>query len=249
MKSIMYLLAGMLLLNACSEKAIIPKSDFAYQLANPELATFVTVVPAHEPIRFINNSENGSKFEWKIGQLNFSYEKEPVYTFTTSGTYSISLTTISASGDRQVITKEVKVVQRVLNRIVVESLVWNATGALPTWSANKSAALQAEVGYKIITDPTGAMHVLLQRSSVVENVSEAVTPVQMPIPGGLVFEPDFLPALVVDLYGKDETGKYLAFASGKIAGGLIAGYEPDTGLYTIRANAGGTQIRLEYRYE
>lgn len=245
----MYVLAGMLLLNACSEKAIIPKANFAYQLADPKMAPLVTVVPAQEPILFINSSENGSKFEWKIGGLNFSYEKEPVYTFTKPGTYSVSLTTISASGDRQVITKEVKVVERVLNKIVVESLVWNATGALPDWSVDKSAALQAEVGYKIITDPTGALHVLLKRSSVVENVSGANIAVQMPITGRLVFDPDYLPALVVDLYGKDETGKYLAFASGKLEGGLIAGYEPGTGLYTIRASGGGTQVKLEYRYE
>ncbi len=251
MKPVLYFLAAMLLLNACTEKPVIPKADFDYQLADASLAGVVKVFPTHEPIRFSNISENGSTFAWKLRGSTFSEERETVYTFTNPGTYPITLTTTSATGDTQAITKEIKVVDRVLDKITVESLVWNAIGTLPTWPADKAAAVQVEVGYKIASDPSGALYHLLLRSAAVENASGAVAPLQVPFTGTTIFEPPMFPALVVELHGKDETGRYLAFSSAKIPGGLTAGYEPDggPGRYVIKASAGGTRVALAYRFE
>lgn len=51
-----------------------------------------------QPVAFYNNSQNGDKFEWDFGDGYKSNESSPVHTFSSTGSYKITLTATSKSG-------------------------------------------------------------------------------------------------------------------------------------------------------
>lgn len=92
---------------------------------NPDLATTIIVIDTKimlptagflvqvsgKTIKTKNNSENGVSYLWDFGDGETSSEKEPGHTYTNSGSYNITLTTIGITGeeDQAVYTKNVNI--------------------------------------------------------------------------------------------------------------------------------------------
>jgi large repetitive protein len=75
-----------------------PKADFTY---NPD-KVFI-----HELVTFLNNSEGARLYYWDFGDGTRSAEVNPRKTYSTAGTYSITLTSVSEFGCRDEVTKEI----------------------------------------------------------------------------------------------------------------------------------------------
>jgi gliding motility-associated-like protein len=94
--------------NICTKNNIIhinafkwPVSDFTFNPINPSLTN-----PA---IIFRNISSYGNRWLWYFGNGDSSILKNPIYTYKTSGTYTITLITFNSSGCSDTIRKTIYV--------------------------------------------------------------------------------------------------------------------------------------------
>jgi len=84
MKKIFYLLLALpILINSC-EKA--PVASFSTDTNEPEVG---------KQVFFNNNSQNSDRFEWDFGDGYVSTERDPAHTFTSTGSYEVTLTATS----------------------------------------------------------------------------------------------------------------------------------------------------------
>ena len=84
MKKIFYIVLALSLLLISCEKA--PVSSFSTDTNEPEVG---------KPVFFNNNSQNSERFEWDFGDGYVSSERDPAHTFTSTGSYEVTLTAIS----------------------------------------------------------------------------------------------------------------------------------------------------------
>jgi PKD repeat protein len=84
MKRILYILLALPLFIISCEKT--PVASFSTDTNEPEVG---------KPVFFNNNSHNSDRFEWDFGDGYVSSERDPVHTFTSTGSYEVSLTAIS----------------------------------------------------------------------------------------------------------------------------------------------------------
>lgn len=71
--------AGMFIVAGCNKK---PTADFSWSPANPK---------AGETVSFTNNSTDAKKYEWNLGNMSISKEKEPS-TIYLEGQFIVDLT-------------------------------------------------------------------------------------------------------------------------------------------------------------
>jgi len=100
MKSILYLLMTLpVILISCTSR---PEAHFVVDRATPEVG---------QDVKFTNNSNNATRFEWDFGDGYVSSDANPVHYFTASGKFEVELTAFSKSGlsDKAFMTIEVKI--------------------------------------------------------------------------------------------------------------------------------------------
>lgn len=84
MKKIIYLLLILPLFLLSCEKS--PESSFFVDTDEPEVG---------QPVLFTNTSHNGDSYEWDFGDGYVSYDSDPSHSYATTGSYTVTLTTIS----------------------------------------------------------------------------------------------------------------------------------------------------------
>jgi PKD repeat protein len=85
-KTIFTFLAVSLILISCEKR---PTASFTTDSDEWEVG---------QTVFFYNNSNNGERFEWDFGDGYTSNDRDPVHIFTSTGTYEVTLTAISKSG-------------------------------------------------------------------------------------------------------------------------------------------------------
>ncbi|MBO3697373.1 PKD domain-containing protein [Roseivirga sp. E12] len=157
------------LLGACKNNdttPIEPVADFDFEhafkifIANRPFSTF-------EAIELIDKSTDGEEYFWDFGNGETSTDKEPRISYASSGTYTISQSVISATGQKNTATRDIHITDRLLQNIEIESLNWNSLGDFPDWSADRTADVYIE--YWRDDD-------LIFRSTTVPNVSPDSAP-------------------------------------------------------------------------
>lgn len=78
-----------------------------------------------DKVIFTNNTQNGENYEWDFGDGNFSNEKNPVHTYSHSGTYTVKLIATNNCGNE---TKEKTVV---FNKVRTSDLIFNKFNLFP----------------------------------------------------------------------------------------------------------------------
>lgn len=102
----------------CScESEIVPVASFQVLDARSN-----TPILTHETLTVTNTSQNGVKFNWDFGNGTTSTEREPTFSYATSGTYPVKLIVESKDGLKRTEVKEITVLDRVLKQLTVESL-------------------------------------------------------------------------------------------------------------------------------
>ncbi|MGY2130613.1 PKD domain-containing protein [Hymenobacter sp. HD11105] len=250
LKRLPLLLLSVILLAGC-EKEIVPVADFDYAPADQFFRQPRPIYPARNGIKIINNTKDGESYQWEFGDGTTSTEAAPVFGYAQSGTYTIKLTTTSSTGERSVISKPITVVDRVLKRIIVRRLNWNAFGRLPTWNDSKRAALTIEIGTRERNTPSTVIGSLIYRSTPLTGVANTETSFEVPVTSRVVLNNDLVgEGVTINVLGDDTSGKQLVFSSGGSGVGLSA--FPDlTRAHTLLIQSGalGTAITLECGYE
>lgn len=75
-----YLIILTLLLFGCGKK---PTADFSWSPKSPKVGETVT---------FTNNSKDAKKYDWNLGNMKISSDKNPQTTYDIAGDYTIDLT-------------------------------------------------------------------------------------------------------------------------------------------------------------
>ena len=111
MKKIFYfaLVLPMLLLS-CSKD---PEADFFIEIDKAKIG---------QEIFFHNTSQNAETFEWDFGDGYISTDKHPVYKYSLTGTYDVTLTAFSKKGEQDKAIMTINVVEPSL--LVIEVLEW-----------------------------------------------------------------------------------------------------------------------------
>jgi len=81
-----------------------------------------TIVETGEAVTFTNSSEDGVSYSWDFGDDETSDEENPNHTYTTRGTFTVTLTTTSSTGDTHAQTSTITVGQRWMVGLVIESI-------------------------------------------------------------------------------------------------------------------------------
>jgi len=76
-------LAFTLILFSCKKT---PEASFFVDTTEPEVG---------KPVLFTNTSHNGDRYEWDFGDGYISNESDPTHSYTTTGSYDVTLTAIS----------------------------------------------------------------------------------------------------------------------------------------------------------
>lgn len=120
MKNFLLIIFTAFLLCGCNKEENEPNSDFSFRGENVSTFTMAT----KDTCTLINNSINAVSYLWDFDNGRQSKEKHPIITYQTSGTYEITLTTVGSDGEISVLTKEIKILDRVLKKIIIENVIW-----------------------------------------------------------------------------------------------------------------------------
>jgi hypothetical protein len=251
MKSIaLLLLTGFALMFSSCEPDIVPTASFEDDFATdyshlqsnkdnlPRYATF-------EPIKFIDKSINGVKYSWEFGDGRSSTELEPVIAYGKGGEYTVTLTVQSESGTTSVVSRQIKVYDRVVKKI---SLLFQGWGhnlhslAEWNWPRDKVADIVVEIGV-MGPDDEYIPGTILFRSEPVRNVSVGAPVISIFPDKALHINYNLLPTLegrkpayVILLYALDENGEHLFYSSDYYPG-LNAYVDSNTGKYRLISGA------------
>lgn len=92
MKKIFYLLAILpLVILSCRKSPAPPIAEFTMEVTgDPEVG---------KEVRFVNNSRNAVSYDWEFGDGYGASEENPVYTYNSTGTFTVTLTARGEDGD------------------------------------------------------------------------------------------------------------------------------------------------------
>src|SRR5205085_1138169 len=89
----------------------------------------VITIGTYDQYRLINNSANSTSYFWNFGNDSTSKLENPVLWYPKSGTYTLTLTVQNEQGQKQSVSKTVKVLDRVIKQVVIRELR-NFNGAI-----------------------------------------------------------------------------------------------------------------------
>lgn len=128
-------------------------------------------------VSFFNTSENAATYSWNFGDGGTSTERSPSHTYQQGGTYTVTLTVTSASGQTATDSRTVNIPNRPATRVRVLSMTVN--GYPPQTSTGANWDLTDGVGlpdvYVKLTDINNNVFVD-GRSAKVNNLSTAMLP-------------------------------------------------------------------------
>jgi FOG: PKD repeat len=87
-----------------SQEIVLPVADFY---------TDNTSGYAPLPVQFTDNSQNATSWNWNFGDGNNSTEQNPSHTYSTAGTYTVSLTATNENGTSPAKTAQITVTQQI----------------------------------------------------------------------------------------------------------------------------------------
>lgn len=244
------LLIQCLLLTSCREEEVVPTTSFTVGYEAPDLGErlYGGKIPTYVSLKASDSSVDAVSYEWNFGNGLISAAKEPTFKYKKAGTYTVTLTTTSRTGNKQTKVQPVTVVNRVLKMAKLEYFRWDALGTLPGRSSTQMADIQLVIGQRQPGDKPYNPSTILYTSEQPASISER-NPGSLTITKPITIDPfGNLNSLVVNLYAYDHGVKTLVFSS-DASGAALGGSDWPTGQFVISTGIGGTVIRLQGDYE
>ena len=85
----------------------------------------ITGYEANVPISFGNCSENASSFEWDFGDGNTSTDVQPSHSYSSAGTYTVTLVAFNSDGEKQTTSVAVEIGNLVFKKLTIETAVFD----------------------------------------------------------------------------------------------------------------------------
>jgi PKD repeat protein len=82
----------------------------------------IITIGTYEQYQLINTSTNADSYSWNFGNDSTSVNETPIISHPKSGSYVITLTVQNTGGQKSTITKNVKVLDRVIKQVVITGL-------------------------------------------------------------------------------------------------------------------------------
>jgi PKD repeat protein len=261
-KNLFIVLLFIFSVSSCRKSSISVEPLASFSIDGDSSGNFTTAT--YSGFTLMNKSVNAASYIWDVGDGRTSGDKDLAISYPKSGTYKVTLTAINTDGKKSVVSKTIKVLDRVLKQIVIPSLnfksalgFFNAT--YPSNTANVWVEIQQAApgswDYPILS--TGAFDVpVVFKSPVASNVNSNSVPIVLNIAEKFVID---FPTLVgtqpagmgygFNLYAQDATGTYLltsSYGSG-IGNSAIGDMRHNT--FTITTGFEGSEIILNCDYE
>ena len=188
-----------------------------------------------------NSSNNADSSFWDLGNGNISTVENLILTFPNSGTYTVKLTVKNNDGQKSSIEKKVIVLDRVLEKIVINYIQWDTVpNSNPNYNCVWPASPVADVFVLVqkyvpgdsIVPLSGIMpnSEILYQSPVIQNVSyRTFIPVQIGVPEKVVVDKPLVldRSFVISLMAKDNQGIIYALQTSKFGGSTFSIREED----------------------
>lgn len=193
MKNYLYIFICLVLLDfSCDKKEVSPTALFSF---NGEVVSTLKMGTNDENL-LINNSQNGNSFLWDFGDGRTSEESDVVLSYPKSGTYEVKLTVTNSDGVKSELKKQVIVLDRVLKKIIIEQIQWDAKpeeGLSVRWPTTSTADVFFQI--QQFTDqrmePLGIYPAcpVLYTSPVIKDVNnKTYEPIEIPVKEKIIIE-------------------------------------------------------------
>ncbi len=211
-----------------------------------------------------NKSANADAYLWDFGNGTTSTDKTPNSRYAKSGYYTLTLTASAKDGRKSVVSRTVKVLDRVGKQIVLSSfnphsaLGWSATypksDKLNIWVEILQAAPDQEYPLSNFKVPQAP---LVYKTAIVTGVDASKIPLSFDIAGKLIIDfPTFGKCCgysglgyIFNVYGQDNTGTYMLASSYGSGVGFSMSGDIRSNRLEITTGFEGTNLSLKGDYE
>ncbi|MEA3425871.1 MAG: hypothetical protein U9R46_06460 [Bacteroidota bacterium] len=231
------LLSTLVLLFGCKKNVDTSPPPTAYFSAKSAFHSTISsigttlVIGTYDTVILVNNSLNADSIIWNCGNKIISTNNTAGIKFDSAGTYTITLTAISKSGKKNIASLNVIAKERVLKNFSIDKLALNSfspsQNGLPVFTKlDLWIVLKNSISSSNIITSNGDFDVpIIYQSPVFQNIDSAFhSSIKYSIPSTLkvalncpIMYPDGIQSkglgLILNLYGKDQSGTYLLASS------------------------------------
>ena len=138
LKVVVVLAVALFMLNCGGDDtpAVVPTVSFTHERE---------IVEPGDEVAFVSTHTDAATFAWDFGDGSTSTEQNPTHTYTEAGTYSVSLTVTSSTGDTAISSSSVAVGNRYLALIRIVSVNFNDQDGNP-WDPDSNPDLVIAYG-------------------------------------------------------------------------------------------------------
>jgi PKD repeat protein len=183
-------------LSACRKDVVRPQAVFSFR----DDTSSVLRMGTYDTCTLINASVNADSSFWDLGDGSTSRERNPVISYSSSGTYQVSLRAKNRDGSETFLTKKVVVLDRVLRKIIIKEVYWdtipnNIPNFNSVWPTTSKAGVfvqvqQVKAGDSVV--PYSGIFPnsqVLYKSPVIPDVASHTTvPITIDVPGKFIID-------------------------------------------------------------
>ncbi|RZK44158.1 MAG: hypothetical protein EOO90_00410 [Pedobacter sp.] len=237
-------------LSACKkEESITPTAEFSVSGVTGNSMTMGTF----DQYTVSNLSTDAASYLWDLGNGTTFNTKDIVLTYPKSGDYVLSLTSTSKDGKTSVSTKNVKVVNPILNQVVVKSITQNLFDRLGSSKAKvwvEIVKAEHDRDYPVLSNGSFDAPVIY-KSPVATDVIVGAAPIVFHLPQEIVID---IPTLAIahgykgrgygfNLYGEGDNGVAQLLSSNFWSGfGMVVQGSIPRNNFTIRTGGYGSSM-------
>jgi hypothetical protein len=150
MKPFLPLLFVVLILLSGCEETTNPVSQFSFQNnLNAIVDTETFGMGTDDVCTLVNESKDAAVYLWDFGDGRTSSDMSPQVSYENSGTYTVTLTATSPTGEKSSLSKTIVVKERVLKFITIDRVHWDTNNS-NGWPTSPKADLFLQI--KMFTD-------------------------------------------------------------------------------------------------
>ncbi|MFC4143498.1 PKD domain-containing protein [Pedobacter mendelii] len=254
-----------ILFNNCKKEPVVnysPVLNFGiYNIDRNEnliLDTSTNITIATNELFSIKNlSANTTSYILDFGDGQTSIQKEPVLSYKQPGTYTLTLSAVGENGLKNSVTKKIKVLERVLKKIIINSLNWNSNlSSNLNWSNDKTADVYVEIKSLSANqspqfnngDFNGET---FYKTSITKNIKQNQTPIEFDVKTKKVLD---MTSMVkgkygFNLYTEDPSVKYLLLSTWASGVGYNYKCNVDSNKFVVTSSFNGNSIQFIFDYE
>lgn len=220
------------LLVGCKKESTppLPAPLAGFEVAGTAAPSLITV-GTYDPVRVTNTTTNAVSYQWTLGNDSTKAGFDPgVLSYPKAGTYTLTLRAQNASGQQTTVSRQVRVLDRVLKQVVIVGTRFeNVSPPHPLPDPTVRAVLRLGPNHQTYPTPTTPYASydapILFQSPLLPHLTDAQLPYTLDVPGKLVLDYPALNAQFttklgytgigygLELYAQDATGTYLASSS------------------------------------